>query len=106
MEGEHSPEPIRVAPTKVERIKVFRDLQREVIAAGLCGQCGGCVSFCSAGALNALEMGDDGLPQSERFTRTNIGVAKKGKFKWTLEDSGLLGPVRLELGAEQDLVLR
>jgi coenzyme F420 hydrogenase subunit beta len=43
------------------RIRTFRHLHREVIAQGLCGKCGGCVSFCSAGTLNALEMGD--LPQ-------------------------------------------
>ncbi|MBL7200579.1 MAG: Coenzyme F420 hydrogenase/dehydrogenase, beta subunit C-terminal domain [Anaerolineae bacterium] len=46
-----------------ERVKVFRDLQREVILKGLCGKCGGCVSFCSAGALGALEMGEDDLPR-------------------------------------------
>jgi len=40
------------------RIRTFRHLQREVISAGLCGRCGGCVSFCSAGTLNALEMAD------------------------------------------------
>jgi len=40
-------------------------------------------------------MGDDALPENQRFTRTNIKVEKKGRFKWTLEDSGLLGPVRI-----------
>jgi coenzyme F420 hydrogenase subunit beta len=45
------------------RIKIFRDLQREVIHKGLCGKCGGCVSFCSAGQLSALEMGEDDLPR-------------------------------------------
>jgi coenzyme F420 hydrogenase subunit beta len=49
--------------TSRERAKIFRDLQREVISSGLCGKCGGCVSFCSAGALNALEMGEDDLPR-------------------------------------------
>ena len=48
-------------------IKTFHDLQAEVISRGLCGKCGGCVSFCSAGTLNALQMGgqgpDEGLPQ-------------------------------------------
>jgi coenzyme F420 hydrogenase subunit beta len=44
-------------------IKTFRDLQEEVILKGLCGKCGGCVSFCSAGTLNALEMGGDDLPR-------------------------------------------
>jgi len=51
-----------------EDIKTFRDLQEEVISVGLCGKCGGCVSFCSAGTLNALQMGggpdpDDDLPR-------------------------------------------
>ncbi|MHC4593489.1 MAG: Coenzyme F420 hydrogenase/dehydrogenase, beta subunit C-terminal domain [Planctomycetota bacterium] len=36
-------------------IKSFEDLKREVIAAGLCGRCGGCASFCSADEMNALE---------------------------------------------------
>jgi coenzyme F420 hydrogenase subunit beta len=36
---------------------------REVQARGLCGACGGCVSFCSAGELNALVFGPDGLPR-------------------------------------------
>lgn len=44
-------------------IKVFHDLQKEVILRGLCGKCGGCVSFCSAGKLNALQMGEDDLPR-------------------------------------------
>ena len=46
-----------------EGIKTFRDLQQEVIDRGLCGKCGGCVSFCSAGRLHALEMGEDDLPR-------------------------------------------
>jgi coenzyme F420 hydrogenase subunit beta len=48
---------------KREDIKTFRALQDEVISRGLCGKCGGCVSFCSAGTLNALEMGEDDLPR-------------------------------------------
>ena len=40
-----------------EEIKTFEDLTREVIEKGMCGKCGGCISFCSAGELNALEMG-------------------------------------------------
>ena len=36
-------------------IKNFQDLKQEVINAGLCGRCGGCASFCSAGDINALE---------------------------------------------------
>jgi coenzyme F420 hydrogenase subunit beta len=46
-----------------EDIKTFRALQAEVISRGLCGKCGGCVSFCSAGTLNALEMGEDDVPR-------------------------------------------
>jgi len=46
-----------------EEIKTFNDLRREVIDIGLCGKCGGCYSFCSAGELNALEIGENGLPQ-------------------------------------------
>jgi coenzyme F420 hydrogenase subunit beta len=44
-------------------IKTFRDLQEEVILRGLCGKCGGCVSFCSADDLHALEMGADDIPR-------------------------------------------
>lgn len=44
-------------------VKVFRDLQEEVIFRDLCGKCGGCVSFCTAGTLNALELGEDDLPR-------------------------------------------
>jgi len=43
-------------------IKCFNDLVQEVRNRGLCGRCGGCVSFCSAGDLNALSFDKDGLP--------------------------------------------
>jgi coenzyme F420 hydrogenase subunit beta len=46
-----------------EEVKTFRDLIVEVHERGLCGQCGGCVSFCSAGEFNALTLGPDGTPQ-------------------------------------------
>jgi len=46
-----------------EEVKTFRDLIVEVHERGLCGQCGGCVSFCSAGEFNALMLGPDGTPQ-------------------------------------------
>jgi coenzyme F420 hydrogenase subunit beta len=39
-------------------IRTFHHLHREVISVGLCTKCGGCVSFCSAGTLNALAMGE------------------------------------------------
>jgi coenzyme F420 hydrogenase subunit beta len=43
-------------------VKSFSDLVLEVQNRGLCGHCGGCVSFCSAGDLNALSFDKDGLP--------------------------------------------
>lgn len=39
-------------------------------------------------------MGDEDLPENKRFTKTNIRV-KKGRNAWKLEESGLLGPVRI-----------
>lgn len=53
----------RVSLMDGEEVKIFSDLYDSVIARGLCGKCGGCVSFCSAGQLNALEMGEDDLPR-------------------------------------------
>lgn len=47
----------------MEEIKTFKDLTKEVIERGICGKCGGCISFCSAGELNALEMGENDLPR-------------------------------------------
>ncbi|UCF97297.1 MAG: Coenzyme F420 hydrogenase/dehydrogenase, beta subunit C-terminal domain [Spirochaetaceae bacterium] len=44
-------------------VKSFADLINEVRSRGICGGCGGCVSFCSAGQLNALHFGEDGLPE-------------------------------------------
>ena len=46
-----------------DEIKSFRDLIQEVQARGLCGRCGGCVSFCSAGEFNALRFGREGVPE-------------------------------------------
>jgi coenzyme F420 hydrogenase subunit beta len=47
----------------LEEIKTFKSLTREVVERGICGKCGGCVSFCSAGELNALEIGENDLPR-------------------------------------------
>ncbi|UCH31173.1 MAG: Coenzyme F420 hydrogenase/dehydrogenase, beta subunit C-terminal domain [Candidatus Bathyarchaeota archaeon] len=47
----------------MEEIKTFKELTREVVERGICGKCGGCVSFCSAGELNALKIGKNELPQ-------------------------------------------
>lgn len=46
-----------------ETIKTFKDLIREVHEPGLCGSCGGCVSFCSAGELMAIGFGENGIPK-------------------------------------------
>lgn len=46
-----------------EEIKSFASLVTEVVSRGICGKCGGCVSFCSAGELNALRFGEDGTPE-------------------------------------------
>ncbi|TXT59433.1 MAG: hypothetical protein BAJALOKI2v1_210034 [Promethearchaeota archaeon] len=54
MKNESSPE---VLP------KSFDDLKREVHDRGLCGECGGCVSFCSASDIKAIVMSDDGPPK-------------------------------------------
>ena len=43
-------------------IKSFKDLITEVQKAGFCGKCGGCVSFCSADNLGALDVGQNGMP--------------------------------------------
>lgn len=42
--------------------KTFEDLQEEVQKVGLCGRCGGCVSFCTADRLGALKMDEAGRP--------------------------------------------
>lgn len=42
--------------------KSFDDLKIEVHDKGICGECGGCVSFCSAAELKAIEMPESGPP--------------------------------------------
>ncbi|NHI93075.1 MAG: coenzyme F420 hydrogenase [Candidatus Lokiarchaeota archaeon] len=42
--------------------KSFEDLIQEVHLRGICGQCGGCVNFCSANEIVAIEMKEDGPP--------------------------------------------
>lgn len=49
-------------PVSNEGIKSFKDLIIEVQDKGICGKCGGCVAFCSAGELNALGLDKDGTP--------------------------------------------
>jgi len=48
---------------KSEISKTFEDLIKEVHEPGLCGECGGCVSFCSAGEIKAIEMSESGPPK-------------------------------------------
>jgi len=45
-----------------ERTRTFHDLQEEVVHRGICSQCGGCVSFCTASRWNVLGVGEEGLP--------------------------------------------
>jgi coenzyme F420 hydrogenase subunit beta len=54
--------PVGAPVVEEEKTKTFCDLQKEVVHRGLCGKCSGCVSFCSAGKLNALELDEDGFP--------------------------------------------
>ena len=44
-------------------MKTFFDLKQEVLAAGKCHGCGGCVTFCTAVNYGALEMGDGNQPR-------------------------------------------
>jgi len=43
--------------------KSFEDLIKDVHELGICGECGGCVSFCSAGEIKAIEMSESGPPR-------------------------------------------
>jgi coenzyme F420 hydrogenase subunit beta len=43
--------------------KSFEDLIKDVHELGICGECGGCVSFCSAGDIKAIEMSVSGPPK-------------------------------------------
>jgi coenzyme F420 hydrogenase subunit beta len=45
-----------------DKTKSFEDLILEVHNRGICGQCGGCVSFCSADQIGAIEMSEEGPP--------------------------------------------
>jgi len=42
--------------------KSFEDLIKDVHEKDICGECGGCVSFCSAADIGAIEMTEDGPP--------------------------------------------
>lgn len=43
--------------------KSFDDLINEVHDKGICGECGGCVSFCSADEIKAIGMSNSGPPK-------------------------------------------
>jgi len=55
--------PVGTVAESEEKTKTFRDLDEEVIRAGLCLGCAGCTVFCSAGRLNALEVDKEGVPR-------------------------------------------
>jgi coenzyme F420 hydrogenase subunit beta len=59
------PEPSQTQKNQIddEEVKSFKNLISEVQDRNICGACGGCVSFCSAHELKAIEMGEDGKPQ-------------------------------------------
>jgi len=85
-------------------MKTFRELRDEVILRELCGKCGGCVSFCSADELHALEMGADGLPRYADEDKclacgicyiicpltTDLDTEVQTKFEWAAP----IGPVQ------------
>jgi len=51
---------------KDDRIRSFDNLLSEVISAGICGKCGGCVSVCSANMINALKLDENSFPAYAR----------------------------------------
>lgn len=51
------------ATAEKAEFKTFVDLIEEVHKKGICGQCGGCVSFCSASEYAAIKMGELGVPK-------------------------------------------
>jgi len=46
-----------------DEVKTFSNLIEEVQSRGICGCCGGCVSFCSAADFDVLRFGKDGSPE-------------------------------------------
>lgn len=47
---------------KENEIRSFDDLLADVIDAGICSKCGGCVSVCSANMIGALKLDKNGFP--------------------------------------------
>jgi coenzyme F420 hydrogenase subunit beta len=54
--------PVETFVEEEEDTKTFRNLSQEIVETGLCGECSGCVSFCSADKLHALDVDEHGLP--------------------------------------------
>lgn len=87
-----------------EEIKSFANLITEVQERGICGRCGGCVSFCSAGELNALRFGADGAPEfADRDRCLSCGIcylvcpqikALDGELSARFGWEGPMGPYR------------
>lgn len=81
---------------KVEPKLSFDHLQKEVVEKGTCGRCGGCVSFCTANRIGALEMGEDGFPRYKKDAdclecglcylicpqTVDLNDSLKDKFRW------------------------
>ncbi len=81
---------------KFEQKLSFDHLQKEVIDSGTCGRCGGCVSFCTANRIGALEIGEDGFPRYSNKEEclecglcylvcpqtTDLNDDVKEKFRW------------------------
>jgi len=64
-------------PVKASDIapKNFENLIKEIHEKGICGECGGCVSFCSAADIGAIEMKKDGPPKySNKDNCLNCGI--------------------------------
>lgn len=63
MQNENKEEGKNNTTNSDEDVKSFKSLISEVHEKNLCGSCGGCVSFCSAHEIGAIEMGADGIPK-------------------------------------------
>jgi coenzyme F420 hydrogenase subunit beta len=90
--------PVQEFAEEEEETKTFRHLQKEVVHRGLCSQCRGCISFCSASTLNALRISEDGFPcyaDEGKCLRcgicylicpltTDLDAEVRRRYRWTL----------------------
>jgi coenzyme F420 hydrogenase subunit beta len=96
MQNGNKEEGVNTTEDSDEDVKSFKSLISEVHEKNLCGSCGGCVSFCSAHEIGAIEMGENGIPKYANednclncgicyFICPNISVFDdelKEKFNW------------------------